>query len=270
MSKIYLEQALVYSNDEIAQDIFELRLETPAIASEHKPGQFINIQTNPGGLPLWRRPFSIARISGDIIDIIYKVIGTGTQQMAALRPGDAADIIGPLGNSFSVEIKSGTIPLLIGGGLGFAPLIILRDYFVHREITPVLFMGAVTKAEHYYLDDPQAELMLTTDDGTLGHQGLVTDSLQRYFEDAAGHQRFAAYSCGPEPMLAKVASVCRTHGIPLELSIEREMACGVGLCQGCAIEQLPPQKKYALVCKDGPIFNAEVLAFTDHTGSSND
>ncbi len=270
MSKIYLEQAPVYSNDEIAQQIFELQLKTPSIAREHQPGQFINIQTNPQGLPLWRRPFSIARISGDIIEIIYKAIGMGTKQMAAFQPGDTADIIGPLGNSFTVDIEAGATPLLIGGGLGFAPLIILRDYFVNQGISPVLFMGAVTKEEHYYLDDSAAELYLTTDDGTLGSQGLVTDHLQRYLDESDEHQRFVAYSCGPEPMMAQVASVCQAHNIPLELSIEREMACGIGLCQGCAIEQKPPHKKYALVCKDGPIFNAEMLAFTDQPGNAND
>ena len=262
MSEIYLHKAPVLSNDEIANEIYSLKLESPEIAQSNSPGQFINIQTNPGGNPIWRRPFSIARIQKDTIEIIYKAIGTGTNQMAALSAGDVSDIIGPLGNTFSLELSQNVTPLLIGGGLGFAPLIILRDYFVRSGIKPVLFMGALNKSEHYYTEDTEAELHLTSDDGSLGKPGFVTGALTDYLREHPDGS-FQAFSCGPEPMMKAVAHVCRENAIPLELSIEREMACGIGLCQGCAIEQKPPHKKYALVCKDGPIFNAEHLVFTE-------
>jgi len=262
MSKIFLTDAPVVSNEEVAHRVFWQKLKAPEIARENKPGQFVNILTNPDGEPLWRRPFSVARISGDTIEIIYKVIGKGTTQMAALRPGGNANIIGPLGNAFTVEIGD-RIPLLIGGGLGLAPLVILRDFFVQYDKHPVLFMGALSAREHYYKEDTDAELFLTTDDGTLGFHGLVTEQLEQYLADQNGKSEFFAYSCGPEPMMKAVAHICRDFGIPLELSIEREMACGIGLCQGCSIEQHPPHKKYALVCKDGPIFNASHLKFTD-------
>lgn len=262
MSEIYLQKAPVRSNEEIAKDIYSLKIESPEIARSNIPGQFINIQTNPGGNPIWRRPFSVARIHNNTIEIIYKAIGTGTNQMAALNPGDVSDIIGPLGNTFSLELNQNITPLLIGGGLGFAPLIILRDYFVRNGRHPVLFMGALNKSEHYYTEDTEAELHLASDDGSLGQPGFVTDILSEFLQTHADGI-FQAFSCGPEPMMKAVAQICRDHAIPLELSIEREMACGIGLCQGCAIQQKPPHKKYALVCKDGPIFNADHLVFTE-------
>lgn len=264
MTDVHLTQAPVRSNREIARKIYELQLEAPQIAGRFRPGQFINIQTNPDGAPLWRRPFSIARTDGQIITIIYKALGLGTHQMAAWHPGDAADIIGPLGNSFMTDLDPGVQPLLIGGGLGFAPLIILRDVFVQQGFRPTLFMGAMTAEEHYYTEDEAAELFLTSDDGTLGTQGLVIDALKEYLDGKADRQsQFYAYSCGPEPMMAHVTRICRSLKIPVELSIEREMACGIGLCQGCVIEQKPPHKKYALVCKDGPVFDGSHLTFTD-------
>jgi len=264
MTDVYLTQAPVRSNQEIARQIFSLELEAPDIAAAFHPGQFINIQTNPDGAPLWRRPFSIARSRGQIITIIYKAIGIGTHQMAGMQPGNTADIIGPLGNSFTTGLAPGDRPLLIGGGLGFAPLIILRDVFVRLGLRPVLFMGALTADEHYYREDPDAELILTSDDGTLGTQGLVTDALREYLRrQEEPSARYYAYSCGPEPMMAQVTRICQGFGIPVELSIEREMACGIGLCQGCVIEQKPPRKKYALVCKDGPVFDGTQLTLTE-------
>jgi len=263
MTDIILDQAPVVSQQEIAREIYELHLHSPEIARRNRPGQFINIQTDPAGEPLWRRPFSVARIEEETLVIIYKAIGIGTRQMAALTAGDTADIIGPLGNGFTVNLKPEVTPILIGGGLGFAPLIILRDHFVAQARRPALFMGAVTESEHYYRRDERADLYLSSDDGTLGFHGFVTERLKRYLSENHETDEHVAYSCGPEPMMKKVAKICRDYEIPLELSIEREMACGIGLCQGCAITQRPPLKKYALVCKDGPIFNAEHLAFTE-------
>jgi len=261
MTTYYQTQANVLSNDEIARNIYELKLHAPEIAAMHQPGHFINILPNPEGAPLWRRPFSIARIEEKHIIIIYKAIGIGTHQMAVLQHGDTADILGPLGNTFTLNISEKTIPLIIGGGLGLAPLISLRDHFVNQGIRPVIFAGAMTRTEHYYTEDQESEIRLTTDDGTLGLRGFVTDSLLDFLESYDPGQDLFAYSCGPEPMMSKVASICSERNIPLELSIEREMACGIGLCQGCAIEQNPPHKKYALVCKDGPVFNAKALSF---------
>lgn len=263
MSDIILDQARVVSQEEIAREIYSLTLHSPEIARKNRPGQFINIQTNPRGEPLWRRPFSVASISGENLEIIYKAIGIGTNQMAALSAGESADIIGPLGSGFTLSRGDNTIPLLIGGGLGFAPLVILRDYFVEMGYRPALFMGAITEAEHYYREDQMADLYLSSDDGSLGYHGFITDRLRLYLEDAPKEQAFVAYSCGPEPMMRVVAHICHNYGIPLELSIEREMACGIGLCQGCAIELRLPHQRYALVCKDGPIFNAEHLALTE-------
>ncbi len=270
MTTFYQTQADVLSNDEVAHKVYELKLKAPEIAELHQPGHFVNIQTNPQGAPLWRRPFSIARVEREQVIVIYKAIGMGTNQMAAFQPGDDADILGPLGNSFTLDIPEKTVPLIIGGGLGLAPLISLRDHFVKQGIRPVIFAGAVTKKDHYYTNDPESEIHLTTDDGTLGLRGFVTDSLRDFLESHDPSQEFFAYSCGPEPMMSEVASICSDHNIPLELSIEKEMACGIGLCQGCAIEQNPPHKKYALVCKDGPIFSAEALTFAGEKMVSDD
>ena len=262
MNSARVEKSPVVSNDEVTEKIYWLKLRSAYLASRTSPGQFINICGGQHLNPLWRRPFSVARISGDMIEIIYKVIGRGTRYMSTLQPGDQADVLGPLGKGFDLELKEKQTPLLIGGGLGFAPLVILRDHFVQQGIEPVLFMGAPTASEHYYTEEDAAELHLSSDDGSLGYHGFVTQHVLDYFEKQEGPSRFRAYSCGPEPMMAAVAQICRERDIPLQLSIEREMACGIGFCQGCAIEQVPPHDKYALVCKDGPIFDAEKLKFT--------
>jgi len=265
-SDAIVEQAPVVSNEEVAKKIFWLKLRSTYLAERTEPGQFVNILASGNLNPLWRRPFSVARITGNIIEIIYKVIGRGTRFMSTLKVDDTANLLGPLGNSFNVQNTDNRIPMLIGGGLGFAPLIILRDALVNSGIDPVLFMGTPTQSEHYYKKDNKAGLLLSSDDGSLGYHGFVTDLLSNYLAENATSNQYVAYSCGPEPMMAKVAAICRKHNIPLQLSIEREMACGIGFCQGCVIEQVPPQRKYALVCKDGPIFDAKTLQFTqdDH------
>lgn len=262
MKNTRVEIVPVNSNEEVADRIYWMKIRSAYLAREILPGQFVNILTNPEGQPLWRRPFSVARITGDLIEIIYKVVGSGTEFMSQLHPGDQADLLGPLGNSFFVDIEPGTIPLLIGGGLGFAPLIILRDYFVNHEIKPALFMGAPTETEHYYLRDDDANLHLSSDDGTKGYHGFITEYFKEYLLANGQHAKYQAYTCGPEPMMVRVSQICREFDVPLQVSIEREMACGIGLCQGCVIEQTPPSPKYALVCKDGPIFNANELNLT--------
>jgi len=263
MKNALVDNIPVIANEEVADRIYWIKLQSSYLAKETKPGQFVNILANSGNQILWRRPFSIARITDDLIEIIYKVIGPGTRFMSQLEPGDSANLLGPLGNAFTLDFEPDTVPLLIGGGLGFAPLVILRDHFVSQGKIPALFMGAPTESEHYYKRDEFADLHLSSDDGTKGYHGFITEYFKEYLLANDRSSKYRAYSCGPEPMMVRVAHICREFGIPLELSIEREMACGIGICQGCVIEQVPPAKKYALVCKDGPIFDADLLKITE-------
>jgi len=263
MKNALVENIPVIANEEVADRIYWMKLQSPYLAREINPGQFVNILANSDTQILWRRPFSIARISGDLVEIIYRVIGPGTRYMSQLKSGDFANLLGPLGNSFRLDLDPETIPLLVGGGLGFAPLVILRDYFVNQGMTPALFMGAPTETEHYYLRDDSADLHLSSDDGTKGYRGFITEYFKEYLLANDKNVKYQAYSCGPEPMMVRVAHICKEFGIPLQLSIEREMACGIGFCQGCVIEQVPPAKKYVLVCKDGPIFDADLLKITE-------
>ena len=225
---------------------------------------------------LLRRPFSFFNVAADgertTLDILYCAIGPGTLRMTALSKGDSISVIGPLGNGFCVP-EGKRIALLVAGGMGVPPLLhlaetLLRDY---PDIRIIAFAGAKTKEELLFetqLDRPAAgkiEHITATDDGSAGYHGFITDCFTKWLKgNPINADHAMTYSCGPEEMLAKVAQTAKDKNIDCQISMERLMACGIGLCQSCAVEcrvEGEDETVYKLCCQDGPVFDTKEVVF---------
>ena len=260
-----IEAAQVRSNGQLAQGIFSLELEAPAIAAAVRPGQFINILVAAGWSPLLRLPMSVASRDGSRIGLIYKLFGSGTRLMAGWQPGHTVSLLGPLGNGW--DLSAPGYPILLGGGVGIAPLNFLHDELHSRGRPHQLVVGARDRAGHFLAHDPAEGITLTTDDGSVGIKGTVLDGLKgaSQGQDPAG---ITVFGCGPPPMLSALMAHVHAQGIACQLATETVMACGFGFCQGCSIEMAsqprPPahsyRRRYQLACIDGPVFWAHELA----------
>lgn len=223
------------------------------------PGQFamLTAEHRWGGgqdeRPFLPRALSVARHSGEEAHFVLEDVGPGTGRLCELQPGERVLSVGPLGRGFSPP-QPGRRALLVGGGVGIAPLMILQDQ-----------LGSTTRALLGFRDRERAraaELMLdvhvATDDGSVGHRGTVTELLQRELEEDSEAEVFA---CGPGPMLESVRELCSRLRVPAQLALEAPMACGFGACFGCVVPAR--DGSYLRVCVDGPVIDAEAL---DHVG----
>jgi dihydroorotate dehydrogenase electron transfer subunit len=232
-------------------DIFEMVLDAPDIVALAKPGQFVHVRCGYDYDPLLRRPISIHRCDKEkaTLTLLYKVLGRGTAQLARLRSGDSLNAMGPLGNGFTLQ---GDTPLLIGGGLGIAPLFGLAETFGLKAVTMV--MGAQNAAglvrQHDFAEVCRT-LHVATNDGTAGYRGHAPV----LGEELLSQHRFdIIYACGPKPMLRYVQQVAARFAIPCQISLEEFMACGVGACLGCTCKAAVQGNPYKKVCTDGPVF----------------
>lgn len=239
-----------------AADIHVLTMLAPDIAPSVRPGQFLNIRTSEGYFPLLRRPFSVHLRRDDLLSIIFNVVGEGTRILSEAGEGTALDVIGPLGNSFGVDDDYDEA-MLVGGGLGVAPLPILTDELKRAGRPLRTFLGARTAAQ--LVTDHLENLSIATDDGSSGHRGTIVDLLARWLPGAPARRR-KIFACGPNPMLRALSAFAAEHSIPCEISLESPMACGIGICQGCPVEVRNGPGKYALVCRDGTVFDSNNVA----------
>ncbi|MDD2201322.1 MAG: dihydroorotate dehydrogenase electron transfer subunit [Firmicutes bacterium] len=270
---VCVETATIIKNDHVGVGLWEMELAAPRIvAAKPRPGQFVHVRTvpadprgNPHAHPLLRRPFSLYDVDMERsnISILYKVQGTGTSLMTKLRPRDLIDIMGPLGRSFSTPSQANGpfTALVVGGGVGIAPLVYLTRLLRQRGCKVGVLYGASTCGELaalYRLQQLGASCRCTTLDDSLGVCGVVTDLLPQAIQ--ALHPDFI-YTCGPEPMMAAVARIAQKNNIPGEASLEAHMACGVGACLGCARKLRGSDAGYAKVCVDGPVFPIDRIEF---------
>ncbi|MDR3561068.1 MAG: dihydroorotate dehydrogenase electron transfer subunit [Negativicutes bacterium] len=250
-----VEQALVLDHKTIGPLVQQMTLKAPDIARAAKPGQFVHVRVGGGHDPLLRRPLSIAAADADngTISLIYRIVGRGTAQLGHLSYGDTVDCMGPLGSGFSLAAQR---PLLVGGGIGLAPLLFLAQELCPHPVN--VLMGGRSKEEMYWqhlFEDVCRNIHITTDDGSLGERGFTIDHLPALL--AGGGYDFL-YACGPRPMLQGVARLAKEYGIPCEISLEDHMACGVGACLSCTCAGTDGRRRK--VCSDGPVFAAgEVL-----------
>ena len=260
---IFQEIATVISTEEIAENTFETFLNSPKISSQTHPGQFIHILPSSDWTSMMRRPMSVASQDGKILSIIYKVVGDGTEIMKNWKKDETVDLIGPLGNSWSkFEDK---FSILIGGGVGIAPILNFYSLLKSNYHESALIMGARTGSEHFIDHQPKKHIYMTTDDGSLGIEGNVLNPLESLISELS-ESVIKVFACGPPAMMEAVRQYCLKNKIECDLALETIMACGIGICQGCTVEfektkqnDHTYREQYGLVCMDGPIFSAEEI-----------
>jgi len=260
----YEEQAEVLRQEQLAPGIFRLTLKAPEIALAARPGQFVMLRVSACHDPLLRRPLSIHQAgSNGQIQLMYKVVGKGTVLLAGMRQGQKISLSGPLGRGFAFAGRPALC--LVGGGMGIAPLYFLGKEIMRGNEPPkcVVLLGARNAAELGPLAGDFRDLGITethvaTDDGSLGHHGFVAELLKSRLDP---EQSWTVCACGPLPMMKAVAGQCRARGYECQVSLETMMACGISACLGCAVPQPDPQAPYLHVCKDGPVFKAEEVAW---------
>lgn len=249
----------VVSQRQVAKDHFELIATHHPALDDIEPGQFVNVRVavDDSTDPLLRRPFSLYRrfANGDW-SIVYRVVGRGTQALSRVRPGDSIDVLGPLGNGFR-RVEGAKKVLLVGGGVGVPPLHFLAQALA-GEVELKAILGFATERLAFGITEFAAlgiEAEVATDDGSLGHKGLVTDLLQPLIQDGTWD---GVYACGPRPMLQAVARISSQAGVPAQLAFEEMMGCGVGACLSCVIPvRTGGGVEYQRVCKEGPVFSGE-------------
>jgi len=235
-----------------------------------------------GRLALLRRPFSLAGRGdtprGTWVEVIHRVVGVGTDWLSRLKPGDPVDLIGPLGNAFTLP-EGKSVGLLVGGGVGLPPMFYLAHALHQAGWTGVGFVGAMTRnllavtldaaGDAHQFKQLHFKSVITTDDGSFGLKGRITDGLLQYLNgpDAADAAKAVIYTCGPEPMMHAVAKIAAERGIDCQVCLEQAMACGMGTCQSCIVKIESAQRphgttadnrpwRYKLACTDGPVFES--------------
>jgi dihydroorotate dehydrogenase electron transfer subunit len=268
--------AEVLSNTRLSSDYNVLGLAAPEIAATAAPGQFLMLKTGERLEPLLRRPFSVfeilkqdGRFSG--LSVLNKRIGPSTRLLFDARPGDRVQCLGPLGRPF-IPVLPPDEAWLVAGGVGLAPFATLAAALRANGTHVRLYYGARSGAELFFLDEFTelgVQLHLTTEDGTRGERGRVTAPLERDFgahatvrDSSTSHaSKIMVYACGPEPMLAAVATLSAAHGHPSQVSVERVMGCGLGGCYSCVIpiRAAGARPHYVRACIAGPTFRGDEI-----------
>jgi len=243
----------VLQNKKIAEDTFELKLTGPQVQDMKQPGQFLHVMIGEGWEHVLRRPLSITDVRDHFVTVIYKLVGDGTKALTKKKPGDSVDVLGPRGNGFPYQSIENKHVLLVGGGVGVPPLYYLAKELVKRGNKVTTILGFQTESAVFYEDEFRAlgDLFITTDDGSYGYQGLVTDIFSLIETPLDLY-----YTCGPKPMLQAVTNEL---SIPGYMSLEERMGCGIGACFACVCEAADREDKkgYRKICQDGPVFPVE-------------
>jgi dihydroorotate dehydrogenase electron transfer subunit len=243
-----------------------LRLSAPAIGPLVQPGQFAHLKIPRFEHAVLRRPFSIFKADGYSISILYKAVGKGTAALATVAEGEPVNLIGPLGNGFPMIGKE-KFPVLVAGGYGNAALYLQA---AKLPVKGVAFFGGRTAGDILCAEEFEAlgwEVRIATDDGSLGQKGFVTAALDAWLEEHRAKsmaQSVELFACGPNAMLKAVGDRAIQKGLTAWLSMDRNMACGVGACLTCVIKRKTADGwEWARCCKDGPVFNANEILWEE-------
>jgi dihydroorotate dehydrogenase electron transfer subunit len=250
----------IVSNERDTDLYFRLIARAAQIAPLVQPGQFAHVRILPLTEALLRRPFSIFQVSGDALSILYKTIGKGTEVLSRMRPGDELSMIGPLGHGFTVPQTGGETPILVAGGYGMAALYLLAQRSPQKGI---VFVGGRRRVDILCEEEFRAlgwEVRVTTEDGSHGEKGLVTQALLTELKrQAPGYKLFA---CGPTPMLKAVGRLAAEFDLPAELSLDEHMGCGIGVCLTCVVPiKTGDGWEYQRTCTEGPVFDSRRIAW---------
>jgi dihydroorotate dehydrogenase electron transfer subunit len=246
------ENCSVKTVEQVGDNVYVLTFVSKYIAESATAGQFVNIKTDDGIEPLLRRPFSVYNTHNGTVQIIFNVIGKGTAALRKKTRGETIDVLGPLGVPFTLKSTDFDTAVLVGGGMGIAPLPMATRELQQLGKRISTFIGARTAsmlvAQHLQ------NVHVATDDGSKGFHGNVVVLTKQTLSES-GAERSKIFACGPTPMLRALQSYVLENDIPCEASLEGPMGCGFGICQGCPVELAGNEKKYALMCKDGPTFD---------------
>jgi dihydroorotate dehydrogenase electron transfer subunit len=253
-----------------------LELVVPRMFERSKPGQFVHIRIEDSADPLLRRPLSIhdivanGRSGHTTCKVLYEIVGKGTALLAEKKAFDELDVLGPLGNGFDMKkISKAPEIYLVAGGMGVVPLYYLAKQLVARspghQVTSkiIVLIGGRTKEHVLCEKDFKAlgcDVHVATDDGSKGFKGRVTELLKNILPSTIDHRQSTICACGPKPMLAVLAGMGQKMGVPVVVSLEEFMGCGLGACLGCVIHTTSGYKR---ICHDGPVFNAEDIIWKE-------
>jgi dihydroorotate dehydrogenase electron transfer subunit len=242
----YIEQCKVLSNVKKAKDVWQITVQTDKIAKESNPGQFVEISIAENTSELLKRPFGVFATNGNELSLLYKVKGKVTTQMTKLIAGNSLSVVGPLGNEFTINEKKKV--LLLGGGIGVAPVYFLKQALEAKGNVVHLLYGVRDRAELVDLETMNVINHVDEEEGF-----FACDRLEALINNL---QIDELKVCGPMPLMKESAKVAKRLGVNVELSLEEKMACGFGACVGCVIQT---QDGYKRVCADGPVFEGEYI-----------
>lgn len=243
----------IKGNLKIADEVWRLRF--PVDWATYDPGQFVMLSI-PDQATFLRRPFGIAHLRGGLAEICYKVVGKGTRALSEAAVGTAINVLGPCGRGYDLPAVTHTA-VLVAGGYGIAPLCGLAHRLRQEKLTVRLYYGGKRKGDLFCLDELRqigVDLRLTTEDGSMGEKGMVTELLQR---ELSSIERPTLFACGPKGLVKTVARLGLAGDLPTQVSMDTYMACGLGVCLGCVCRSA--EGEYVRVCREGPVFEAREL-----------
>jgi len=263
----------IIKNRQICDEHFLLSVKLPESFRSPLPGQFVMVREKGRIDPLLGRPFSVysfeMKESAAIIELLYKVVGRGTLLLSKLKKGDPVDIFGPYGRAFDVSPEAKKVAFICGG-IGVAPITFLISRYKNlsdmQDVESICYYGAASVKDLIGVGQIKkmcSHVRISTDDGSAGCEGFVTELFAKdisYYEP----ENSMIYACGPRPMLQRLSTLLKDNPLPCQILMEERMACGVGACLGCAVSTKQKEGKieYKRVCKDGPVFNIEEIAWS--------
>lgn len=267
-------RARVLAKREVAPRHFALTLANRELAHAARAGQFVHVLPHPRESegenswlfdPLLRRAFSIMDANGDELEVLFRVEGRGTKELARTEVGEWIDLLGPLGNGFSLQ-KASKSAILVGGGVGVPPMVFTARVLKEKGVECQMLLGA-RSATDVLCEDRFTSLSIATDDGSRGHHGRVGDLLEQALEQALPDVVFA---CGPYQMLRAIAQICEAKRVECEVSLEENMPCGIGVCNGCVVPTRATDTnllgddygRFRRICVHGPACDAREIDWT--------
>ena len=249
------ERAIIVSQQCIGTDIYDMVLSFPKGAKEARPGQFIAMYCEDG-TKLLPRPISICGIDAEAgtLRVVYRIAGEGTRLFSQMKAGDSLEVMGPLGNGFTMKDKKA---IIVGGGIGIPPMLELTKQLDCEKTVVLGYRDELFLKEEF---EACADVAVATEDGSAGMKGTVIDAIE-----AAQVSGEIIYACGPMPMLKALAEYADAHGMEAQISLEERMACGIGACLGCICKTKEKDHHTNVnntrICKDGPVFDAKEVVF---------
>jgi|LGVE01.1.fsa_nt_gb dihydroorotate dehydrogenase electron transfer subunit len=263
--QLFQKKAQILHHEKVGPVYFRMGLAFADLARSARPGQFVMVRPTGGRIPLLRRPLSVHNLlveNGEVcgFELLYKVVGQGTLALSGLKAGDVLDVLGPLGNGFSCPEEIRNV-FIVAGGVGVASLYYLALHLKEqRAVWPTVFLGGRSAADILCLQELEStstKVDITTEDGSMGQKGLITSSVQKALTVAKKPDMI--YACGPQGMLRAVGEIAAAHNVSCQISLETVMACGFGVCLGCAVEKADSPGAYFHACTDGPVFDSRFV-----------